>query len=53
MRSRDQYQDFLKTLNLYSQEIISRQELQSMVVDILNRNHDLMVSTAPVHARAQ
>ncbi|KAK9806462.1 hypothetical protein WJX73_010057 [Symbiochloris irregularis] len=43
IRSREQYQDFLKTLNLYSQEIISRTELNSMIFDILGRNQDLMV----------
>ena len=31
LRSRDQYQEFLKLLYMYLQGVISRQELQSMV----------------------
>ena len=43
IRSREQYQDFLKTLNLYAQEIISRTEMHAMIYDILGRSNDLMV----------
>ena len=37
------YQDFLKCLSLYSQDIISKGELMAMVVDLLGRSQDLMV----------
>lgn len=43
IRSREQYQDFLKTLNLYAQEIISRTEMHAMIYDILGRSNDLML----------
>ena len=42
LRSRDTYQEFLKCLNIFSQEIISRAELQSLVSDILGKHADLM-----------
>ena len=42
LRSRDTYQEFLKCLNIFSQEIISRVELQSLVGDILGKHADLM-----------
>jgi paired amphipathic helix protein Sin3a len=42
LRSRDTYQEFLKCLNIFSQEIISRGELQSLVGDILGKHADLM-----------
>uniref|UniRef100_A0A7I4FH13 Histone deacetylase interacting domain-containing protein n=1 Tax=Physcomitrium patens TaxID=3218 RepID=A0A7I4FH13_PHYPA len=42
LRSRDTYQEFLKCLNIFSQEIISREELQSLVGDILGNHADLM-----------
>nr|XP_024363846.1 paired amphipathic helix protein Sin3-like 4 [Physcomitrium patens] len=42
LRSRDTYQEFLKCLNIFSQEIISRDELQSLVGDILGKHADLM-----------
>lgn len=44
LRNREQYQDFLKALNLYASEIVSKSELQQMVHDILSRYPDLMVS---------
>ncbi|XP_024381894.1 paired amphipathic helix protein Sin3-like 3 isoform X2 [Physcomitrium patens] len=40
--SRDTYQEFLKCLNIFSQEIIGREELQSLVGDILGKHADLM-----------
>ena len=43
LRNREQYQDFLKALNLYASEIVSKSELQQMVHDILSRYQDLMV----------
>lgn len=42
LRNRETYQEFLKCLNLFSQEIINRNELQSLVYDILGRYPDLM-----------
>ncbi|BFI09258.1 paired amphipathic helix protein Sin3a [Marchantia polymorpha subsp. ruderalis] len=42
LRNRDTYQEFLKCLNIFSQEIISRTELQSLVADILGKHSDLM-----------
>lgn len=45
VRSREAYQDFLKCLNLYAQEIIPRSELQMLVGDILMKqgHSDLQV----------
>lgn len=45
LRSKEQYGDFLKCLNMYSQEIISKQELVQLVADILGRTPELMVRT--------
>jgi paired amphipathic helix protein Sin3a len=45
IRSREQYQDFLKCLNLFAQEIIAKGELQVMVQDILGRYPDLLART--------
>lgn len=42
LRSPHTYQEFLKCLNIFSQEIISRGELQSLVGDILGKHADLM-----------
>ncbi|XP_077237908.1 paired amphipathic helix protein Sin3-like 3 [Tasmannia lanceolata] len=39
----DTYQEFLKCLNIYNKEIISRSELQNLMGDILGRYPDLMV----------
>ena len=36
------YQDLLKSLNLYNQEIVNRHELQTMINDILGRTPDLI-----------
>ncbi|CAL8471863.1 g11405 [Coccomyxa elongata] len=44
LRNREQYQDFLKCLNLFAQEIVAKTELQIMVQDILSRYPDLMMS---------
>ncbi|KAK6913176.1 Paired amphipathic helix [Dillenia turbinata] len=38
----DDYQTFLKCLNIYSSEIITRNELQSLVADLLGKYPDLM-----------
>ena len=43
IRSREQYQDFLKCLNLFAQDIIAKGELQIIVQDILGRYPDLLV----------
>uniref|UniRef100_A0A0E0FF51 Histone deacetylase interacting domain-containing protein n=1 Tax=Oryza nivara TaxID=4536 RepID=A0A0E0FF51_ORYNI len=38
----DTYQEFLKCLHIYSQEIITRSELKNLVNDILQQHPDLM-----------
>ena len=43
MRNREQYQDFLKCLNMFTEDIITKHELQSLVSDALNRHPDLQV----------
>ncbi|XP_071706353.1 paired amphipathic helix protein Sin3-like 2 isoform X2 [Rutidosis leptorrhynchoides] len=42
LRSPDDYQAFLKCLHIYSTEIITRKELQSLVSDLLGKHTDLM-----------
>ncbi|XP_058777151.1 paired amphipathic helix protein Sin3-like 4 [Vicia villosa] len=42
LRNPDSYQEFLKCLHIYSREIITRQELQSLVGDLLGKYPDLM-----------
>ncbi|XP_071735041.1 paired amphipathic helix protein Sin3-like 2 isoform X1 [Rutidosis leptorrhynchoides] len=42
LRSPDDYQAFLKCLHIYSTEIITRKELQSLVSDLLGKHADLM-----------
>jgi len=42
LRNRETYQEFLKCLNIFNQEIISRSELQRVVGDILGKHADLM-----------
>ncbi|XP_009617907.1 paired amphipathic helix protein Sin3-like 2 isoform X2 [Nicotiana tomentosiformis] len=42
LRSPTDYQAFLKCLHIYSTEIISRKELQSLVADLLGKHPDLM-----------
>ncbi|XP_047958296.1 paired amphipathic helix protein Sin3-like 2 isoform X1 [Salvia hispanica] len=42
LRSADDYQAFLKCLHIYSTEIITRKELQSLVADLLGKYPDLM-----------
>ena len=44
MRNREQYQDFLKCLSLFSEDIISKQELINLMMDSLSRHPDLQVS---------
>lgn len=43
MRNREQYQDFLKCLSLFSEDIISKHELLNLIVDSLSRHPDLQV----------
>lgn len=43
LRSKEGYQEFLKTLNLYGQDVITRGELVMMVQDILARFSDIAV----------
>ncbi|PPR88925.1 hypothetical protein GOBAR_AA31762 [Gossypium barbadense] len=42
LRNPDHYQEFLRCLRLYSNEVISRTELQSLVNDLLGRYPDVM-----------
>ncbi|XP_061360798.1 paired amphipathic helix protein Sin3-like 4 isoform X1 [Gastrolobium bilobum] len=42
LRNPDDYQEFLKCIHIYSNEIITRQELQSLVGDLLGKYPDLM-----------
>ncbi|XP_077217558.1 paired amphipathic helix protein Sin3-like 4 [Tasmannia lanceolata] len=42
LRNADTYQEFLKCLHIYSKEIISRSELQTLMGDILGKYPDLM-----------
>ncbi|KAH9569220.1 hypothetical protein CY35_03G120900 [Sphagnum magellanicum] len=42
LRNRETYQEFLKCLNIFNQEIISRAELQRVVGDLLGKHTDLM-----------
>ncbi|KAJ9564361.1 hypothetical protein OSB04_000327 [Centaurea solstitialis] len=42
LRNPDDYQAFLKCLHIYSTEIITRKELQSLVSDLLGKYPDLM-----------
>ena len=42
LRSKEAYQDFLKCLNIFSQEIISKMELQGLVYDIIGKYSDLV-----------
>ncbi|KAK7362067.1 hypothetical protein VNO77_04167 [Canavalia gladiata] len=42
LRNSEDYQEFLKCLHIYSKEIITRQELQSLVGNLLGKYTDLM-----------
>ncbi|KAJ4960471.1 hypothetical protein NE237_020381 [Protea cynaroides] len=42
LRNADDYQEFLKCLHIYSTEIITRSELQSLMSDLLGKYPDLM-----------
>jgi paired amphipathic helix protein Sin3a len=46
LRSKEAYQEFLKTLNLYAQDVITRGELVGMVQDLLSRHNDIAVRVA-------
>lgn len=43
LADKGQYQDFLKCLNLYAQDICSRHELSAAVQDVLGRYPELLV----------
>ena len=45
LRSRETYQDFLKCLNLYASEVITKSELINLVHDLIGRFPDLAVSS--------
>ena len=47
LRSRETYQDLLKCLNMFAQEITSRDEMLAMVNDLLGRMPELMVCPPP------
>ena len=49
LRNREAYQDLLKTLNMFAQEITRRDEMLSMVHDIIGRMPDLMARHATYH----
>lgn len=53
LRSREAYQDFLKCLNLFANEIISRQELMHLANDIIGRYPDLMAGFHQFLARCE
>lgn len=53
LRSREGYQDFLKCLNLYTQEVISKSELTSLVHDLIGRYSDLAVGFNEFLARCE
>ena len=42
LRNKEAYQDFLKCLNIFSQEIISKMELQGLVYDIIGKYSELV-----------
>jgi hypothetical protein len=43
LRSKEAYHDFLKCLNLFAEDVITKPELVALVHDILGRHSDLMV----------
>ena len=45
LRSREAYADFLKCLNLFAEDVLSKSELVSLVHDMLGKQSDLMVRT--------
>lgn len=45
LRNKDLYADFLKVLSLYSVEVISVNELMTLVSDVFGRNNELIVSS--------
>lgn len=53
LRNKDAYSDFLKCLSMYTQEIISRQELLQLLNDVIGRFPELMVGTLLVHCHEQ
>ncbi|CAN1852666.1 Paired amphipathic helix protein Sin3-like 4 [Linum perenne] len=53
LRCPDNYQEFLRCLHLYTQEIITRPELQSLVDDLIGRYPDLIVGFNDFLARCE
>lgn len=53
LRNKDAYNDFLKCLSMYTQEIISRQELLQLLNDIIGRFPDLMVGGMVARCRSR
>eukprot|EP00232_Nephroselmis_pyriformis_P019508 CAMPEP_0182880668 /NCGR_PEP_ID=MMETSP0034_2-20130328/16687_1 /TAXON_ID=156128 /ORGANISM="Nephroselmis pyriformis, Strain CCMP717" /LENGTH=677 /DNA_ID=CAMNT_0025013665 /DNA_START=122 /DNA_END=2152 /DNA_ORIENTATION=+ len=53
LRNKDAYQEFLKCLNIFSQDIISKMELQGLVYDILGRFPDLLMGFNDLMARCE
>lgn len=42
LRNRDVYQEFLKCLNIFNQDIITKMELRGLVYDVLGKYPDLL-----------
>ena len=42
--SRDAYNDLIKVIHLYNQELVGRSELMALATDVLGKHPDLMVS---------
>lgn len=42
LRSTDAYTDFLKCINLFAEDVITKQELVSLAHDLIGRHHDLV-----------
>ncbi|GAV75319.1 PAH domain-containing protein/Sin3_corepress domain-containing protein [Cephalotus follicularis] len=53
LRSPDNYQEFLRCLHLYTKEIITRSELESLMSDLLGRYPDLMDGFSEFLARCE
>ncbi|XP_028090187.1 paired amphipathic helix protein Sin3-like 4 isoform X2 [Camellia sinensis] len=53
LRNSDVYQEFLNCLDIYSKEIVTRSELQTLVGDLLGRYADLMEGFSEFLARCE
>lgn len=53
LRNKDAYTDFLKCLNLFAEDVISKQELVSLVQDIIGSQHDLIAGLNEFLLRAE